>query len=258
MASATGICRPTTTPSRRSPRWPQGDARRALSTLEIVAAEHLSARAATRTSRVETVAAAGEQQHAPLRQERRGALQRRQRVHQVDARLRSRRGRLLDDAHARGGRRPALRRCGACSSSRARTSATPTRARSWSRAPPTRASPHGDARGHLPAGAGGALPGERAQVERVHRGLARAPRRSIAEHGALPVPMKLRNAVDEADEGARATARATSTRTTSRTASCPGETYLPDELAGEALYEPTDRGEEAAHQGAPRQACVSS
>jgi replication-associated recombination protein RarA len=25
----------------------------------------------------------------------------------------------------------------------------------------------------------------------------------------------------------------------------PGETYLPDEIVGETLYEPTDRGEEA-------------
>ncbi len=66
----------------------------------------------------------------------------------------------------------------------------------------------------------------------------------IEEHGALPVPMKLRNAVTKLmkqegygtgykyahdyDEGV-----------------VPGETYLPDELAGETLYEPTEHGEEA-------------
>ncbi len=65
----------------------------------------------------------------------------------------------------------------------------------------------------------------------------------IEEHGALPVPKKLRNAVtklmkDEGygqgyqyahdfDEGV-----------------VPGETYLPDELVGEVIYAPTERGEE--------------
>ena len=65
----------------------------------------------------------------------------------------------------------------------------------------------------------------------------------IAEHGALPVPKKLRNAVTKLmknegygdgykyahdyDEGV-----------------VPGETYLPDELVGAVLYEPTERGEE--------------
>jgi putative ATPase len=66
----------------------------------------------------------------------------------------------------------------------------------------------------------------------------------IEEHGALPVPMKLRNAVTKLmkqegygsgykyahdyDEGV-----------------VPGETYLPDALSDERLYEPTERGEEA-------------
>ncbi|MBX3228364.1 MAG: replication-associated recombination protein A [Labilithrix sp.] len=67
----------------------------------------------------------------------------------------------------------------------------------------------------------------------------------IEQHGALPVPRKLRNAVTKLmkqegygagykyahdyDEGV-----------------VPGETYLPDELAGEGpLYEPTEHGEEA-------------
>ncbi len=66
----------------------------------------------------------------------------------------------------------------------------------------------------------------------------------IEQHGALPVPLKLRNAVTKLmkqegygsgykyahdfDEGI-----------------VPGETYLPDELVGETLYEPTEHGEEA-------------
>jgi putative ATPase len=65
----------------------------------------------------------------------------------------------------------------------------------------------------------------------------------VEEHGALPVPMKLRNAVTKLmrqegygsgyqyahdyDEGV-----------------VPGETYLPDALSGTVVYEPTDRGEE--------------
>jgi putative ATPase len=67
---------------------------------------------------------------------------------------------------------------------------------------------------------------------------------AIEEHGSLPVPKKLRNAVTKLmkeegygegykyahdyDEGV-----------------VPGETYLPDALAGASFYEPTDRGEEA-------------
>jgi putative ATPase len=66
----------------------------------------------------------------------------------------------------------------------------------------------------------------------------------IEEHGALPVPMKLRNAVTKLmkqegygsgykyahdyDDGV-----------------VQGETYLPDALADETLYEPTEHGEEA-------------
>jgi putative ATPase len=66
----------------------------------------------------------------------------------------------------------------------------------------------------------------------------------VEEHGSLPVPMKLRNAVTslmkqegygksykyahDYDDGV-----------------VPGETYLPDELVGEAIYEPTQHGEES-------------
>jgi putative ATPase len=67
---------------------------------------------------------------------------------------------------------------------------------------------------------------------------------AVAEHGALPVPLKLRNAptplmktegygegykyAHDFDGGV-----------------VPGETYLPDELAGQVFYEPTSRGEES-------------
>jgi putative ATPase len=66
---------------------------------------------------------------------------------------------------------------------------------------------------------------------------------AVREHGALPVPMKLRNAVTKlmkeegygegyryahSEEGGVAT----------------GETYLPEEIAGTRFYEPTDRGYE--------------
>ncbi len=66
----------------------------------------------------------------------------------------------------------------------------------------------------------------------------------VEEHGSLPVPMKLRNAVTKLmkqegygsgykyahdyDDGV-----------------VPGETYLPDEIVGEPIYEPTEHGEEA-------------
>jgi putative ATPase len=65
----------------------------------------------------------------------------------------------------------------------------------------------------------------------------------VEQHGSLPVPMKLRNAVTKLmkqdgygagykyahdyDEGV-----------------VPGETYLPDEIVGEPIYEPTEHGEE--------------
>jgi putative ATPase len=68
--------------------------------------------------------------------------------------------------------------------------------------------------------------------------------RDVREHGALPVPHKLRNAPTKAmkewgygegyryphDEGGHAA----------------GETYLPDALAGRRYYRPTEHGLEAA------------
>ncbi len=66
----------------------------------------------------------------------------------------------------------------------------------------------------------------------------------IEQHGALPVPMKLRNAVTSLmkregyGEGYRYAHDY-------EDAAPPGETYLPDAIVNEVLYEPTDRGEEA-------------
>jgi putative ATPase len=75
------------------------------------------------------------------------------------------------------------------------------------------------------------------------KGAWQRARALVEEHGALPVPKKLRNAVTalmknegygegykyahDYDDGV-----------------VPGETYLPDALVGEVVYSPTDRGEE--------------
>ena len=66
----------------------------------------------------------------------------------------------------------------------------------------------------------------------------------IAEKGALPVPMKLRNAVTPLmrQEGYGAGYKYAHDFEGGVAA---GETYLPDELVGSSLYEPTDRGDEA-------------
>jgi len=64
---------------------------------------------------------------------------------------------------------------------------------------------------------------------------------SIEEHGALPVPKKLRNAVTRLmrDEGYGEGYQYPPNHTESFV---PGETYLPDELAGNRYYEPTEQG----------------
>jgi putative ATPase len=66
----------------------------------------------------------------------------------------------------------------------------------------------------------------------------------IDQHGALPVPMKLRNAVTPLmrEEGYGKGYRYAHDFDGGVAA---GETYLPDALEGQLLYEPTDRGEEA-------------
>jgi putative ATPase len=66
----------------------------------------------------------------------------------------------------------------------------------------------------------------------------------VAAHGALPVPKKLRNAPTKLmkEEGYGAGYKYAHDF---EGGVVPGETYLPDEIAGEVLYEPTERGEEA-------------
>ena len=66
----------------------------------------------------------------------------------------------------------------------------------------------------------------------------------IEEHGALPVPLKLRNAVTKLmkEEGYGSGYKYAHDFDDGVV---PGETYLPDELVGAALYEPTEHGEEA-------------
>ncbi len=66
----------------------------------------------------------------------------------------------------------------------------------------------------------------------------------IREHGALPVPMKLRNAVTKLmkNEGYGAGYKYPHEHDGNVVE---GETYLPDELAGDTYYAPTDQGEEA-------------
>jgi putative ATPase len=66
----------------------------------------------------------------------------------------------------------------------------------------------------------------------------------VAAHGALPVPKKLRNPVTKLmkDEGYGAGYKYAHDFDGGVVA---GETYLPDEIAGEVLYEPTQRGDEA-------------
>jgi putative ATPase len=68
---------------------------------------------------------------------------------------------------------------------------------------------------------------------------------AVHEHGALPVPLKLRNAVTKlmSDEGYGKGYRYAHSEEGGVAA---GEVYLPDELAGARFYEPTDRGYERA------------
>jgi putative ATPase len=65
----------------------------------------------------------------------------------------------------------------------------------------------------------------------------------IDKHGSLPVPKKLRNAVTPLmrEEGY---GEGYKYAHSFEGAIVPGETYLPDEIDGVVLYEPTDRGEE--------------
>jgi putative ATPase len=65
----------------------------------------------------------------------------------------------------------------------------------------------------------------------------------VEQHGALPVPKKLRNAVTPLMKGDGYGAGYKYAHNFEG-AVVPGETYLPDELEGTLLYEPSDRGDE--------------
>jgi putative ATPase len=69
-------------------------------------------------------------------------------------------------------------------------------------------------------------------------------RELVASHGALPVPKKLRNAVTALMRG-EGYGEGYKYAHAFEGGVVPGETYLPDELAGHLFYEPVDRGEEA-------------
>src|SRR5690606_24678619 len=65
----------------------------------------------------------------------------------------------------------------------------------------------------------------------------------VEKHGALPVPMKLRNAVTKLmkEQGYGSGYKYAHDFAEGVV---PGETYLPDEIVSEPIYEPTEHGEE--------------
>ena len=65
----------------------------------------------------------------------------------------------------------------------------------------------------------------------------------MEKHGALPVPKKLRNAVTPLMKG-EGYGEGYKYAHSFEGAVVPGETYLPEELEGSVLYEPSERGEE--------------
>jgi putative ATPase len=69
----------------------------------------------------------------------------------------------------------------------------------------------------------------------------KAARAAIAEHGALPVPMKLRNAVTRLMKNDGYGDGYTYPHDVDG-AYVPGETYLPDALVGDRYYQPSDQG----------------
>ena len=76
------------------------------------------------------------------------------------------------------------------------------------------------------------------------KGAWQKARALIEKHGALPVPKKLRNAVTPLmkEDGYGAEYKSAHDH---EDGVVPGETYLPEKLVGEVVYQPTERGEEA-------------
>ena len=175
-------------------RYANGDARSALNLLELAVAAAPAAGRHVRASTSALLRTTLQRKRAALRQGRRGALQPHLGAAQVDAQQRSRR---RASTGWRACSRPARIRCtsrGGWCASRPRTSATPIRRRwSWPMAAQRRGPLPRHARGRHRAGAGGDLPGDRAQEQRRLRGLRRRGRggqQDVAE----PVPLHLRNA----------------------------------------------------------------
>jgi putative ATPase len=97
--------------------------------------------------------------------------------------------------------------------------------------------PPGHARGPLPDGAGDALPGERAQIERDRQRLAGGPGGGARARRAARADEAAQRG-DQADEG-RGLRRGLPLRPRRGGRRRRGETYLPDALAGTRFYEPT-------------------
>jgi putative ATPase len=70
-----------------------------------------------------------------------------------------------------------------------------------------------------------------------------AAQAAVTEHGALPVPMKLRNAVTKLMKG-EGYGEGYRYAHSEEGGVAMGETYLPEEIAGTRFYEPTERGYE--------------
>ena len=182
---------------------------------------------------------------APLRQGRRGVLRPDLGAAQVGARLGSRRRAVLAGAHARRRRRSALPRRGASCAWRRRTSASPTRARCARARCRRDLRAAGLARGRAGAGRGGALPGRarRSRTRSTSPIMRRA--RSSREDGSRPVPLHLRNAPTQADEGPRLRQGLPLRARRGGSATRPARTTSPRACRECAWYQPTERGLEA-------------
>ena len=147
-----------------------------------------------------------------LRQGRRPALRLHLGLHQVDARLRSRRGRLLPRGDARGRRGSALHRPADDRSSPPRTSATPIRARSRSPSQRrTRSSTSASRRRSSTSPRRRSTSRVRRSRRRARRDLKRATA-DVQEGGNLRPPAIAARRAATAARRSSATARATSTR----------------------------------------------
>ena len=225
----------------------RGDARRALSALEL--ASDFAQSAGVEAVTVAIVQEALATQTFALRQVRRRALQRHQRLHQIDARQRPRCGGVLADAHARGRGGPSLRPSkDADLRKRRHRQCRPTSARGH-RERGRRVSSTRDARGYLPRSRSAVRTSRARRRSNASYKAWKMAQSDVREHGALPVPLKLRNAPTESmkawgyGEGYR--------DPHDESGFSRGETYLPDTLVDRRYYRPTDQGFEARIRRAP-------